>query len=67
MYVLQVFSPASVIFAGIGVFLSVSIMSIISFGGSFSPCTSERPHKALRRVKTCSQSFSDASDTPLRD
>ena len=66
MYVLQVFSPASVIFTGISVFLSVSIVSV-AFGGSFSRCTSERLHEALQRVKTFSLSFSDGSDTSLRD
>ena len=46
MYVLQVFYPASVIFTGIGVFLSVSIISIPSVNYSHAvylkDCTRRR-------------------------
>ena len=60
-YRLQVFSPANVIFAGIGVFISVSLLSI-SLGESFSRWRSCRQPKMSQRVKTFSQSYSNASD-----
>ena len=59
-YVLQVFSPASVIFAGIGVFLSASIMLSVHLSGSFLHSVSNRLPKVLLRVKTFSQSSSNA-------
>ena len=66
MYVFQVFSPASVIFAGIGVFLAVSVLSV-STSGEVSRRASNRLPRVLRRVKTFSQSCLNALDIFSRD
>ena len=65
-HILQVFSPANVIFTGIGVLLSVSILSI-AFGRSISYQTSHRRPRELRRVKTFSLSCSNVSGGFLHD
>ena len=61
---IQVFSPASVIFSGIGVFISASIQSI-SWRESFSRSRSYRRRRMLLQVKRFLQSCSNASDTFL--
>jgi hypothetical protein len=62
---IQVFSPASVIFAGIGVFVSASILSI-SWSESDSRSRSYRRPRMLQQVKRFLQSCSNASDTFLQ-
>ena len=54
IYILQVFSPASVIFTGVDVLLSVSILSI-ALGGSISDRRSYRRPRELRQPKTFSR------------
>ena len=61
---IQVFSPANVIFSGIGVFISASILSI-SWHESFSRSRSYRRRRMLLQVKRFSRSCSTASDTFL--
>ena len=65
-HILQVFSPANVIFTGFGVLLSVSIQSI-AFGRSISYQRSYRRPRELRRVKTFLRSSSNASGGFLHD
>jgi hypothetical protein len=61
---IQVFSPASAIFAGIGVFISASILSICWRESSLRS-RSYRRRRMLPQVKTFLRSCSNASDTFL--
>ena len=61
---IQVFSPTSAIFAGVGVFISASILSI-PWCESFSRSRSYRRRRMLLQVKRFLQSCSNASDTFL--
>ena len=61
IYILQVFSPANVIFTGVGVLLSARILSI-TFGRSYSHPGSYRQHKEVQRTRTFSRSCSIESD-----
>jgi hypothetical protein len=60
--IIQVFSPASTIFAGIGVFISASILSN-PWRESSSRSRSYRRRRMLPQVKTFLQSSSNGSDT----